>query len=200
MATKVEIWNTALSHLGIEKEIAGVDERSAEAAACRRFYDPTVDQLLRAFAWSFATRFATLALVEADPTSEWSYSYRYPSDCLLVRRILSGLRNDTPDTRIEYRITSDASGLLIYTDQADAEVEFTVLANDPLRYPSDFTSALSLLLAAKMAPRLTSGDPYKLRERNLNLFLAEIAEAKSASINEQQVPVEPDASWIRERE
>lgn len=46
MATKVEIWNMALSHLGVSKEVASVTERSKEAEACNRFYDSCVAALL----------------------------------------------------------------------------------------------------------------------------------------------------------
>ena len=91
----MDIWNTALSHLGISKEVASVDESSAEAKACRRFYDTTIKAVLKDYSWPFASKIATLNLITANPNDEWAYSYRYPSDCLFFRRILSGNRNDT---------------------------------------------------------------------------------------------------------
>jgi hypothetical protein len=76
----VDICNLALSHVGVSTEIANLDtERSKEAQACRRFYEPTREEVLRAFAWPFATRFVDLQLVEEEPNDEWAYSYRYPA-------------------------------------------------------------------------------------------------------------------------
>lgn len=87
MSSSTEISNMALSHLAISREIAALDtERSQEAQACRRFYETVRKTVLRDYPWPFATKFATLALVEDDPNSEWDFSYRYPSDCLNARR------------------------------------------------------------------------------------------------------------------
>src|SRR5688572_11149621 len=111
MASETEIANLALSHLGVGKEIANLEtERSQEAVACRRFYDTARDATLRDFSWPFATKIAVLGLIEADPNDEWDYSYRYPSDCLQLRRILSGVRNDTRDSRVPFKLAHDDSG------------------------------------------------------------------------------------------
>lgn len=63
----MDIWNTALSHLGISKEVASVDESSAEAKACRRFYDTTIKAVLKDYSWPFASKIATLNLITANP-------------------------------------------------------------------------------------------------------------------------------------
>ena len=90
MASKTEICNLAISHLGVGKEIANFEtERSEVAAACRRYYDIALQTMLTEFDWGFATRYVTLGLEEIEPNSEWRYSYRYPHDCLKVRRIIS---------------------------------------------------------------------------------------------------------------
>lgn len=201
MASKVGIVNEALSHLGISKEIANLDtEASQEAATARRFYDVALKGTLRAFNWPFATRFATLALVESDPTEEWNYSYRYPTDCLKVRRILSGTRNDTRQSRVPYIIASDSQGKLIFTDEENAQIEYTLLAEDPQFYPDDFELAFSYYLAHLMAARVTGGDQFKLGDKAARLFLLEISRAQSAAANEQQDEEIPDSEFIRERE
>src|SRR5665648_440114 len=98
MSSATEICNMALGHLASGKEIANLEtERSAEAIACRRFFDSARDAVLRDFSWPFATKIKALSLIEEDPNSEWAYSYRYPTDCLNFRRILSGTRTDTRD-------------------------------------------------------------------------------------------------------
>src|SRR3990172_6032289 len=132
MASEVDICNMALSHLGNSKEIAILaTEKSEEAAACRRFYETARDTVLRDFAWPFATRILSLGLVEEDPNDEWAYAYRYPTDCLLLRRLLSGLRHDNRQSRAPYRVARDDDGLVIYTDLAEAQMEYTVRETDP---------------------------------------------------------------------
>lgn len=192
--------NLALGHLGVGTEIAVLSEKSSEAAACRRFFTQVQDELLRGFAWSFAGRFAALALVEATPTDEWAFSYRYPSDALAIRRILSGTRNDSRQSRVPFKVISDADGLLIYTDMQDAQIEYTVRAEDVLRWPPDFVMAFSFRLAAYIAPTLTRGDPTKLTERCMSFFQLGSQMAMAACLNEQQVDEPVLAEQIRSRE
>ncbi len=200
-SSTTEISNLAISHLGIGKEIANLEtERSAEAQACRRFFAVARDTTLRDFAWPFATKINELGLVEEDPNNEWAFSYRYPTDCLMLRRILSGVRTDTHQSRVPYRVTRDASGLLIYTDMEDAELEYTIKETDVSRYPADFVMAMSFLLASYVAPRLTAGDPFKLGDRSLGLYVAELSKARTMALNEEQADQTPDAEMIRARE
>lgn len=201
MASKVGICNLALSHLGIGKDIANFDtEKSQEAAACRTFYDQALQQTLRDFEWPFATRFADLVLVEEDPTEEWAFSYRYPAGCLLFRKILSGTRNDTTDTKVAYRLASDVAGQLIFADKEEAQCEFTANITDPSLYPSDFIQSLSLRLALYIAPRITSGDPMAIQNKIALLYSSELLKAQSNSLNEQQSELLPDAELIRARD
>lgn len=197
MASKVGICNLALSHLSISKVIANLDtDTSEEGAACRQYYDIVLENILRDFPWPFTMKVAALALVATDPNTEWSYSYRYPVDCLMVRKILSGIRNDTRQSKVPYEISQDASGLLIFTDQTDAEIKYTIRAENPQFYPPDFTLAFSLYFAYLIAPRLTGGDQFKLGDRAARLYLVELSKANSRGQNEEQPDEPPDAEWI----
>lgn len=201
MPSKVEICNLALSHLAIGKEIANIEtEKSEEAGAARRFYDITRDNVLRSFPWPFTTKVAVLGLVAKEPTSEWGYSYRYPTDCLYIRRILSTLRNDTRQTRVPYELAQDTAGILIFTDMDLAEIEYTAKSDNPQIYPSDFTLAFSYYLAFLMSPRLTGGDQFKLGEKAVGMYAAIISQAKSTGISEEQRDEEVDGEFIRTRE
>ena len=199
MASDIEICNLALSNLGISKEIASSTEDSAEAETCNRFFVDVRDELLRDFPWTFATKFVALGLVEEDPNDEWGFSYRYPSDCIKVRRILSGIRNDTPATKTKMKIIADDDGLLILTDYEDAEIEYTFRAEDPMRYPSDFKKAFALKLAIEIAPRLIAGDPYSIGPKLTQKFLYEIQKAQASSISEEVLDEFPDAEMITAR-
>lgn len=113
MAASLEaIANFALSHLGVAKTITALaTDATPESIACNQFMDQVIDEVLRDFGWPFATAYATLLLVEEDPTVEWDYSYRLPSDCRFVRRIVQAdsSRNETRQSRAPFRIVRDAA-------------------------------------------------------------------------------------------
>lgn len=198
MASKTEICNFAISHLGSGKGIGNIDtEHSEEANACRQFYDMARDEMLREFPWPFASKTATLALVASDPSIEWLFSYRAPSDCLRIKRILSGERTDTEP--VPYRKMSDSQGILVYTDMESAQMEYTAQITNTQLFDPDFVMALSLRLAAYIAPRLTSGDPFRMGARALQLWQMSVAKAQSTSVNEQQSDPDNDSPSILAR-
>lgn len=200
MASKTGICNMALSHLGIGKELANVDtDTDAASAACRRYFDDCRDAILRDFAWPFATKIAALDLIEEDPNAEWAFSYRYPTDCLEVRKLLSGVRNDTRQTRVVFKGGQDASGRILFTDKQNAEAEYTVRTTDPQFFSSDFILSFSFRLAGYIAPRVTGGDPFKLGERALRLYEIEIDKARANAANEEETQEPPQAEWVRNR-
>lgn len=200
MASKTEVCNIALSHLGIGKEVANIDtEQSQEASACRRYYETAKEATLADLDWPFATKEAVLNLISANPTSEWDYSYRYPVDCITLRRIKSGKRSDTQSSRVPFKILKDAAGKIIYTDKQSAEVEYTENINDPSYFSADFIMAFSFKLAAYLAPRLTKGDPFKLKQEMLQQYILEISMAKKRALNEEVNEEKPESQFITVR-
>lgn len=194
--TDTEIANLALGHLGSGKEIAELStEDSAEARACRRFYSLARLQTLRDFPWPFATVTEALQLIEEDPHEEWAYSYRYPVHCVNFRMILSGMRNDTRQTRVPFKIEQN----IVYTDKEDAEARYTSKNTNAGYYPADFIQALSLRLAAMTAPLITGGDPFKLGQRAMQLYVYELGRAQANAANESQPDEEPDSEFGRAR-
>lgn len=201
MASKVQICNMALSHLGVGKEISDIDtERSQEAIACRTFYDTTRKAVLEEFAWPFAKRSVVLGLVEEDPNDEWAYSYRYPTDAVKIRKIMNSLRNPAASQRDKFVISSDSSGVLIYSDTEDAEAEYTYNEENTGIFPADFTLALSYRLAMYLAPRLTAGDPFKLGPAAGQHYQMHINKAQVSSLNEETPDLEPESEFIRVRD
>lgn len=188
----------ALGHVSAG-EIADIDERSAEADACSLFYAISLEATLRAWNWKFARRTEALALVEEDPTTEWAYSYRYPTGCLAARRIPSGVVPESQDDRIPFDVGADDEGQLIYTDRAEAELEYTKLIEDTTRFPSDFALALSFHLASLIAPKLTAGDPFKLGDKCMARFAMQIGQAELAASRETQAPGHAESEFIRVR-
>ena len=170
MSAEIDIYNMSLGHLGISQTVSSVTETSAEARALKRFYQTALDKILRSAGLPISRKFKTLGLVEADPTSEWDFSYRYPNDVLFLRRIFSGARNDSEDSEVPYLIGQDDAGLLLYCDLDDVEIEYTCKCTNTAVLPADLVLTLSYLLAHLAGPALSKGDmrpadrAYKLYE------------------------------------
>ena len=201
-ATDIQVCNLALFHLGVGKRIAALDERGKEAEALNLVYEMARDEMLRTFAWPFSKRQAALALVSETgdtdhPTTEYMYSYRYPTDCLMIWKILSEVRNDSRGSRWSYELAADEQGTLIWTDREDAVMEYaSILARNPARWQADFVMALSFRLAAYVAPLLTGGDPFKIGDKSLALWNRSNAQARATAGNEIQQDQEPDSEFI----
>ncbi len=201
MASKTEICNMACGHLGIGTTIANLDtEASQEARACRSFYDTVVKMAIRAYEWPFATKFQDLGLIESTPTSEWDYSYAYPSECLDLIRIFSGSRNDTVDSRVPYKIAVIDGNKVILTDEPEAEVEMIFYNETVEHWPPDFVLAVSFLLAHFIAPSVTGGDPFKLGSQAYQSYQWMINDSKASALNEVHRDPAPESEFTSGRE
>ncbi len=194
----LEICNMTLSHINA-KAIGDESENSKEANSLRKFYDIAYQIVLRDFNWPFATKIAPLGLVEEAPNDEWGYSYRYPSDCLDARRIISVTRYDAKEEKIPFKIGKDDGGKLIFCDIETAELEYTEMVDDSNIITPDFKLAFSFKLAHLVAPELTGGDPFKLGDRAKENYIEQISNAKANAGNEEQPDNEPNSCFERAR-
>lgn len=86
----VDVWNMALSHLGISVQAQSLTppDNSIQAQTGAFWFPKCRDQLLQNAPWQFAYTFIALAqepLPSVSPIQAapgWPYSYQYPSDCL----------------------------------------------------------------------------------------------------------------------
>ena len=201
MASSTEICNQALRHLGVSKTIANLEtSQESEAATCRAFYETTRDATLRDFNWPFATKIIELGLVEENPNDEWTYAYRYPSDCINFRRLQSGIRNETSAQRIPYKISRDDAGRLIFTDQQNAVAEYTMRITAAEEFTPDFVLALSFHLAMYIGPQINGAENTQAIERCERMYNFLMSKAQAQAGNEEQPDSLPEAEYIQVRE
>jgi hypothetical protein len=181
MATDVAICNLSLARVGVQQEIASLSEVGTLAKSCRRFYDQSRQAMLREFPWSFCERPVTLALVEAEPVSDWIFSYRYPSDTMRMNRIVGVRRR--PDAPIPFRIGSDSQGRLIYTDQEYAVAWCNYDVSDTSQFDPLFTDAIAWRIARELAPLLSkdSGLTQSVRQE----YEMAVRRAIASALNEE---------------
>lgn len=190
MASTVDIYNLAISHVGTGKEVASVIEKSEEQRACTRFFDIAKKQVLLDFDWNFATKEVVLNLISINTTGDWGYTYQIPSDCLRARFIIP------EKSRYAFR----EIGSYIETDIVDAELSYTENVSDIEKLSANMVMALSYRLAAYITPRLTNGDPFQVKRGLLDLYDAELRKAKIEAFNEGRLADAPDSETITIRD
>lgn len=205
MADSIDIYNMAIAHLGVSLDVQSLTERTTERLSCSRFYDQARREILGGLPWAFAKKLDILALVAENPTPEWKYSYQYPSDCLQFRRILSTIMPTSPSTVTDVYTRNPIltqtvpflrSGTTLLSDWPTAWGEYTYDCTDPTLFDATFSQALAYKLAWYILPRLTAGDPFKLRPTIATAFNATVSEAAANMMNEQNPDPLPESEFI----
>jgi len=197
-SSQTNICNAAIMLCGVGVEIASIDERSPEAEACKQFYDPTLERLAVKLKLPEMTKRVALALVESDPSDEFSSSWAVPSDCIAPLKIVSGLIPETTDSHIPFKRINKGGVDVIWTNEDDAQLEYIFSPTDEGQFPVLFAEALEFALAVKIAPRLCE-DPSKLAP--LVKYLGDEAKtsARAASLNQHYPGKPPESEFIRNR-
>lgn len=195
MASIVQICNMALSHIGAGPLISSISppDGSVEAGYCATFYDIARTELLEPGTWSFALKRAALAPV-TNASDVWTYAYALPSDCLRALRILRPSLAVTVFNQDEVALRQDdrdgapfdLEAQVLYTDQPDAVLVYTVDVTDSARFTGSFTATLSYLLASYLAGPIIKGNEGArlsdaMRSRAMSMADVSLASAANAS-------------------
>jgi hypothetical protein len=208
----VQICNIALARIGIGQPIAALTESSQPAVMCSLFYEPMRDLLLNDFQWPFATKYRELALVAEEPNDDWSFSYRYPTDCLNIRRIINfanrasvfnglvfpspiGSESNFQPMRVPYDLGNDAQGKLIFSNESDAVIEYTAAVTDVSLFTPSFASLLAWKLAQEIARPLARSEDIRVAARNE--YEREYIHATATALKETREFPNPDSEFIR---
>ncbi len=180
MASKVDIWNLALSHIGHKANIADPDEASAEANHCRRFYPIALNVALERYSWSFATRRAALAEVD-NPVNHWAYAYGLPNLCVKPRAVL--LPESTDDSKEQaFALESAEDGsAILYCNVEDAVLKYTTLVEDTNKFTPFFVLTLSYDLAGLLVGPIPKDAKLKKSMMDAALYYTGLAEAADAN-------------------
>lgn len=209
MPSAVDIANLALSHLGDEATVASIDppEGSAQAEHCARWYPIARDELLELHDWSFASTRAALPLLAAG-VPQWAYAYARPAGAVRVLAVLDKDATDdvqpvpgapvyTPQPFVCEAMADGTQAIL--TNQAGASARYTLRVTDPTRFSPLFVTALSYLLASKLAGPVMKGAEGRKAALDLRTYFDRVAlpQARVSDAN-QRHSVQPQAfPWSR---
>lgn len=201
MTSVVAICNLALSNLG-KLNISSIDEASAEARACRQFYEHTRDLLLESYPWRFAAKTTSMAQVSNDKPALWGYAYSRPVDCLKVRFVLRDpsvescvVKANGVTTFVGEQYYLEASS--IYCDISPAFLHYTAKVTDPTKFTPLFVDALAWHLAVRLAMPLTR-DP-KVRADAWQVAQQMTAAAQMMDANEKRHSSDVESEFVRAR-
>lgn len=106
MFTKALIFNLSLQTLLLNRQIVNADtDKSNEANALRTNWDVALRSALADLNLTSTCTRANLELVATDPIANWTHAFKYPSNCALFRRVISGSEVDTRSSHIPKLVT-----------------------------------------------------------------------------------------------
>lgn len=148
MYSKTKIYNLALNFLLITRDIKNADtDQSNECKVLNLHWDLGLNTALEEMDLNATAKQEDLTLVTNDPNDLWDKAYKYPTNCALVRRLVTPYTQDNPDTRVEYETGIYGTQKVIFTNEIEAVVSFI-----PSDLPLSVLSAnAALCIAAKLA-------------------------------------------------
>lgn len=185
MATKLEIFNTALTLLN-EPAIADPDGDGAAEVTMSTIYDINRKALLEEFPWNFSVKRVSLALDATTPNSKFSYRFIIPTDCL---RIYSVYNDETEREEEGGYILSDSSTMkLIYVADITDTSKFTPLFSKILSYDM-------AIMAQRKIRNETSDTGYLYKERDRLMKVAKKIDAMKNHRSQRRRSTIEDGSY-----
>jgi len=200
MIDMTELVNYSLAQLGESDEVENWEtDDSVAAQASRRVFPTMFEEKLREYRWTFARKTGPLSLVASDPNSDWSYAYRTPPDSIDFIRILNGDRDGMELPRTPFIQGADNVGGLIFTDQQNAEGEWTFRNPVFQSWSADFKTAIAFELAALIAPSVMKDLGHQERSRLLTVAGLKWAWAKKTDRRGMALNVPPPSKIQQSR-
>lgn len=179
MYSKPQIWNLALGALLLSKQIIDVDtDMSVEAKVLRTHWDMSFRQTLQDLDLDSTASQATLELIEEDPTTLWSYSYKYPTDCSFFRRIVSTVIKDCKSTHIAKQIGLRYGVKVILTNESEAVADYISHSVSLSSLSASAGQAIALRLAYNCGPLIVGKGAPALRKSIWEQYVVAKAEAQ----------------------
>lgn len=164
--SQISICNGALDELPAGT-INSIDEDDVGARACKRRYQPVLEDLLGEHDYDAAIRRVALAETTNDRQGEWQYCYRLPESVASPRRVLpsysaayisqaftilpgqtawTGLGFFPDNVGVRYRVANNR----VYTDMPTAVLEYVTYDVDLAAFRPLFFRAFELELASRI--------------------------------------------------
>lgn len=193
--SKVLIGRQSLALIGRSSGMESFTEDSPEARQVALWYDPSRQESLSSYNFSFNRKTLALAAHTEAPTDNWAFRYVYPANCLHVWKIFS--ESSKKAQPFEISLVGEEKTILTNTEQAYAQYGFDLQITE--LFSASFTRALRYLVAHYMAPNLAGEVGIKLSDSLLKSHVAFLNKAATEDANGELDREEEDPSTVRVR-
>ena len=193
MYTKAEIYNLALGALLLTKTVTDVElDESEEIRVLNVHWSTAFKTAVQAMDLDgVAIMRFPLELIKLHPIPGWKFAYKYPQNCLLLRRVLRERDfgddyyfwrdrhfKDTPETQVARQVGNFNSTKVIFCNEHCAFLEY-VPSDFPLTMLSaDAGLAIAYKLAILAAPLISGKGAAALRKELQGLYVMTVASAQ----------------------
>lgn len=194
MFSKTDIYNLALGALLLTKRISDNNtDTSQENQTLNVHWPMALEQTLTDLDLDCTAQRQPLALVATNPQAGWNYAYKYPANCILLRRLIDpcrfqsdgfynryedGIRPDTRYTQVPRQTGTYLGNKVIFCNLDQAYVEYIAIDISLNLLSASAVLALAYKLAQLAAPLITGKGAAALRTEILNGYKLVKAEAQ----------------------
>jgi hypothetical protein len=214
MVDQVQLFNMAISRIGIGETIDDITDRKETRRQCSRWFEFCRDKVLKNHPYAFARKARALSLLDQTYPG-YAFVYDYPNDCLDMLEIIpeDGLRWQqgsilfcnwdereswrVPRIAYERILRTDGQAQAIATDLADAWGVYTSNAAALAVWPHDVIDALAWCLAAEVGGPLKANP--QLIQLAWNTYEIHKQRAGGNDLNEGYPDPEPDSPSVNAR-
>lgn len=195
VSSPLDIANMALGNIG-QGAIQSFNGPAASQRLTKQRYDEARIEALSATLWNFASLWRVGNPVAIDPKPHWQYVFVYPADALKVFEILKA-SGETTEIPFEVTARPDVAGKLIHCNQPSPTFVYTKDTTDLASFTPEFTTALSWLLASKIAMGITKS--IKIQQEAYKMWIGLSSTAVAASANEGSTDADVMAGYQEAR-
>jgi hypothetical protein len=227
MSDEVSISNLSLSHLGERASVSSLSppEGSAFSPHCAAWLPIARRAMLEMHDWNFATRRAAGTLMTEVPLNGWLYAYAKPNKAVRVFAVLpAGADGDVRSSQLNRYNDAASYGYLgnytstttaprefvmetlsdgtevIYTNEPNAVLRFTVDVIDYTKYTPLAELTLSHILASFLAGPILKGATGRTEAKaQLQMAMTYMARAATSDASQSMRTDRHEVSWITNR-
>ena len=171
--SKTEIFNIALSNLGVSSLIQSSNQNDTRAILLNNYYELARDTVLELHDWNFANTYRSLSLSDSvSPDPNYEFAFVYPTDCLAPRSVIDSATQK--EKKFDIAVLSSGEKIVL-TNCNPCLLRYTKRIENETLYPAPFVGALGFYLAYLSAQAIVGSN----NKKNINLQDYQLAMKKA---------------------